>query len=211
MTATRADLATVVTAPHDRALQGLEHGAAGAAEAVAWMSAHLAAVDCVVHPAVRRALPTGRQRALELRACDHLLQQALCRLDRRLTGDVHLAGLPLQDYVDDVRDRLGDHVALEDRAVEELSTRLASDDQQALAARVEQAMVDAPTRPHPHTPHTPVAALVAHLDAAVDRVRDLMDNRTTSTPHVLRPPRAPGRWGSYLMGIPYPGPDESRR
>lgn len=143
----------------------------------------------------------------ELRECDHLLQQALCRLDRRLTGDAHLAHVPLRVFVDDVRGRLGEHVQLECGAVDELRTRLDRDDQQALAGRLSAAMVDGPTRPQPHTHLTPMSALVAHVDAAVDRARDLMDNRTTPTPHAARPPRAPVRWGSYLMGVPFPTDD----
>jgi hypothetical protein len=204
---TLVDLPSAVTAPHDRALAGLDGGPSGAADAVAWLSAHLAACDCVLHAAVRKALPAGRRRVRELRDGDHLLQQALCRLDRRLTGDVHLAGVPLQEFVDDVRDRLADHVAREGRAVDELTTRLSPDDQRALAQRLGSAMAAAPTRPHPHTPHTPMAALVAHVDAFVDRARDLMDNRTAPTPCAVRAPRAPGRWGSYLMGVPYPAQD----
>jgi hypothetical protein len=94
--------------------------------------------------------------------------------------------------------------------VAELSTRLAPGDQQALAQRLDRAMAAAPTRPHPHTPHTPMAALVAQIDAAVDRARDLMDNRTTCVPCRTRPPRAPGRWGSYLMGVPHPAHERPR-
>lgn len=51
------DLSSVLAAPHEQALAALESGPSGAAGAVAWLSAHLAAADCVVHAAVKQALP----------------------------------------------------------------------------------------------------------------------------------------------------------
>ncbi len=62
----------------------------------------------------------------------------------------------------------------------------------------------------PLTGHMPLAGLVGRLDACVDRVRDLMDNRVVPTPRRSRTARQPGRWGCYLMGTPYPTVKEPR-
>src|SRR5688500_7134924 len=120
-TSAPGDLASLVTASHELARTALEAGPPGAEGAVAWLSSHLAAMDCVVHAAVKHALPEGHRRVHELQTCDHLLQQSVLRLDRRLTGDVHLADLPLRVFVDDVRADLRAHVQLEGRAVDDLS------------------------------------------------------------------------------------------
>lgn len=198
------DLLKAVDAEHDHVLAELEHPDRTGWAAVARCSAHLAAADCVLYGAARRRIRDGRLRLRSARSADASLQQALCRLDRRLTGDAHLAEVPLEDLARQVQDRLRAHADVERRLVRSLQVVLDLDEQQALLAALERAATNAPTRPHPHTRHTPLAALVARLDAGVDRVRDVMDNRVVTTGRAPRAIRPVGRWGSYLMGVPYP-------
>lgn len=207
-TSREVDLNAVLTDAHDHALAELEHGDPVAA--IAWCSAHLAAADRVLHPVAQRRLPGGRRRLRCVRAEDHLLQQALCRLDRRLTGAVHLTGIPVGVLVQKVREHLHAHIAAEDELVDCLVPLLAPEERQDLAVRMVTATAAAPTRPHPHTRHTALSGLVARVDAAVDRVRDVMDNRVAPTTREPRPPLRPGRWGCYLMGVPYPPPEQQR-
>lgn len=204
------DLLAVVTEPHDRALTALEDPESGALAAVAWCSGHLVGVDRVLYAAAQRHTRNGRQRVHALRALDHALQQALCRLDRRLTGDVHLVDVPVATIAQEVRGLLSAHAEGEQRLVASLQAVLDPAEQQELAQALLAATLDAPSRPHPHTRHTPLSSLVARIDAVVDRVRDTMDNRVVPTGRPPRGARPSGRWACYLMGVRYPQDERSR-
>ena len=204
------DLLAVVTEPHERALAALEDPGSGPLAAVAWCSGHLVAADCVLYGAAQRHARNGRQRVRALRAVDHALQQALCRLDRRLTGDVHLVDVPVSVIAQQVRERLLAHAEGERRLIASLQAVLGPAEQQELAEALSTVTLDAPTRPHPHTRHTPASSLVARIDAVVDRVRDTLDNRVVPTGRPPRAARASGRWGCYLMGVPYPEDEKTR-
>lgn len=198
------DLLAVVEEPHDLVLAALEDPQVGGLSAVTWCSEHLVAADQVLYVAAQRRLVDGRRRVRALRAADHLLQQALCRLDRRLTGDVHLSVRSVDALAAQVRERLQGHAEAERQLVAALAGELALREQRELADRLAEATATAPTRPHPHTRHTPLAALVARVDAAVDRARDVLDSRTVPADRRVRHAREPGRWGCYLMGAPFP-------
>ncbi|HVM26657.1 MAG TPA: hemerythrin domain-containing protein [Mycobacteriales bacterium] len=199
---TTDDLLTAAVAePHDRAVEALEDRWP---DAVVWCSAHLSAVDRVLYPALQRHVPGGRREVRRVRAVDHRLQQAVCRLDRRLTGATHLAPIPLPVLGDQVRAALLDHAEAERVLLQALQAILDQQRQEELVHRLADAMTTAPTRPHPHTPHTPLAAVTGWLDAVADRARDVMDNRVDPTGRPGRAVSPCGRWGCYLMGIPYP-------
>lgn len=199
------DLVSVVAEPHTRARAALQEPQQGSLPAVAWCSAHLTAVDTVLYKAVRRQLPRSAREHLRA-ACraDHALQQAVYRLDRRITGDIHLVHLPVERLAAEVGHALNAHVVAEERVVARLQALLSAQEQQELADALAAATAEAPTRPHPHTRHTPLARLVARVDAGVDRVRDVLDNRVAPLGRRTRPARPMGRWGAYLTGTPYP-------
>lgn len=202
------DLVAVVCEPHARVLAALEDPRRNGSVAVAWCSAHLAAVDQVLHPAVHRHADRARDELHVARQRDHLLQVAVFRLDRRLTGDAHVDAVPLQRLADDVREALLQHATHEGRLVRALKAQLPPAGQQALADSLTAVTAEAPTRPHPHTPHTPLVGLVARVDAGVDRIRDVLDNRVSPLGRVTRSARPMSRWGAYLTATPYP--DEPR-
>lgn len=197
------DVETATSEAHQHVLDALPDRGGDGAAAVAWASAHLAAADQVLYAAAH-SVPAARQSLRTARGADHRLQQALFRLDRRLTGDVHLDSTPVARVAAEVRDALAAHTRAERRVVDALRRSLPAERLAELGPRLVAATADAPTRPHPHTPHTPAAPLVAWVDAAVDRIRDVLDNRVAATGHAVRPPRPLGRWGSYLTGAPYP-------
>jgi hypothetical protein len=195
-----AELARTAAEPHDVVLQALD---ADPLTAVAWTSAHLVAVDQVLYGAMRRHVPRARTRLRLVRQVDRDLQRAVCRLDRRLTGDHHLAELPVEQLAHEVRTCLHEHAQVESTVLDALVDELSEDHLQRLTLRLNDVMATAPTRPHPHTRHTPLSGLVARIDAEVDRARDLMDNRVVDTGRPRRAVRPLGRWGAYLTGTPY--------
>ena len=182
----------------DLALDG--HGTA-MLDAVAWLSAHLAAVDHAVHPIAVRVLPDARVQISAQRNSAHHLQHSLWLLDRRLTGDTHTSRLAVEPLVADVRTRLDEHTRGEHDLLAALAGTLTAADVEALTAAYTAAVDHAPTRPHPLNPDRPgLRGIAFRLDAIVDRVRDLLDNRHAPTRRPRRPPRAPGKWGLYLLG-----------
>lgn len=205
------DLHTLLSEPHNRALAELEDGPGDHLAAVGWCCTHLAASDSVLYPFLRRRLQDGRRRVRSARADDHLLQQALCRLDRRLTGASHLEALPVEEFVWDVRVALRVHAENEEEMLELLLPGLDPAEQQRLSEQMALTTAEAPTRPHPHTRHTALSPLVARVDAAVDRVRDVLDNRVVPSGRRPRPALPPSRWGFYAMGTPFPAAEPPAR
>ncbi len=196
-------LEATTTDAHRRVLDALPDRGGDGVTAVAWASAHLAATDKVLYAAAH-AVPAARRALREARTADRLLQRAVFRLDRRLTGDTHLDTSPGASVVAEVRDALHGHTRAEQRVVDALGCVLDAEQREALGARLVEATAGAPTRPHPHTPHSVVSPLVSWVDAVVDRVRDLLDNRVAATGRTVRPARPRGRWASYVMAAPYP-------
>lgn len=193
-------LTRTVAEPHDIVRQALDDDPL---TAIAWTSAHLVAADQVLYTAMSRRVTGSRARLRLVRQVDRDVQRAICRLDRRLTGDHHLAELPVEQLADEVRAALHEHEQVEQVVLEALSEVMSEQDLQRLAGRLTDVMATAPTRPHPHTRHTPLAGLVSRIDAEVDRVRDVMDNRVVATGRQRRAARPLGRWGCYLTGTPY--------
>lgn len=200
-------LAADLEQPHLRAAEALDVPGRGALDAVGWLSAHLAAVDYAVHPAMRRAVPRARALLREQRQADHRLHDALWLLDRRLTGDVHTARLPIDTILDTIRTALAEHGAAEHNLVAALADVLSAEQQQQLADRLAAAMMRAPTRPHPLTPHAGMpGSLAFRIDALVDQIREGLDSRTVPTPRRVAAPHPAGRWGMYLLGKWTPAP-----
>jgi hypothetical protein len=194
--------------PHEVVLEALD---SDPLTAIAWTSGHLVAVDQVLYAAMRRRVAGAGPQLRVVRDVDRDLQRALCRLDRRLTGDHHLAELPVEQLADEVRAQLQVHEQAERSVLDVLSGVLSEGDLELLVDRLGQVMATAPTRPHPHTRHTPLSGLVARIDAEVDRVRDVMDNRVVTTGRPRRQVRPLGRWGCYLTGTPYASAPDAPR
>jgi hypothetical protein len=205
------ELLNDVAHAHRHAHDALDDPAVNSLVAVTWASAHLAAVERVLYPIASRVLPDGGERVRVLRAIDRRLQHLLWRLDRRLTGDVHLRALPVPVLEDDVRTGLREHADGEHVLVTELRRELTAEQQRELSDGLSRALMRAPTRPHPHTRHGRwTGGLAFWIDGVVDRQRDVLDSRSVPTPHrapVLRPMT---RWGAYALGSPAPDRSERR-
>ena len=199
-----ADVQDDVVAPHRAALAALDDPGTNSLVAVSWLAAHLAAAEECVYGPARRRLPDGAALVHEQVRVDRRLHEALWRLDRRLTGDVHHAHRDVAELERAVRSRLEEHAEREHGLLEQLLAVLDVEERADLGRRLATALAHAPTRPHPHSPHPLWAGGVLHrLEAMADRLRDLMDGRDVPTPHEVRPPLQPGHWGSYVMARPF--------
>ncbi len=195
----------IVEHPHDQALAALRDPETSSLAAVSWGATHLASVARVLHPQARRVLPHGRARLRSVVEADRRLQRALWRLDRRLTGDVHVAAQEVRNLEQDVEVALQEHARREHDLLDELVDQVPQREQEVLATRIADAVRSAPTRPHPDAPTSGVAGALAYrIDAGADHLRDLMDSRVVPTPHDVRAPQAVSRWGAYVMGAPFP-------
>ncbi len=205
-----ADIVDDVLAPHRAALDALDDPGTNDLVAVTWLAAHLAAIEECLYGVARRTLPDGAATVHQQIAVDRRLHEALWRLDRRLTGDVHHAHHDVDELEKAVRARLEEHAAGEHRLLEHLLAVLDDEARADLTRRMATALEHAPTRPHPHAPHPLwVGGALLRLEALADRLRDLMDGRDVPTPHVVRPPRVAGPWACYVMGLPYPSSGEA--
>jgi hypothetical protein len=198
-------LTDAVEAAHEHVRAALDDAQVNPLVAVGWAAAHLAAVERTLYPVAAHTVPAGRRRVRSQLGCDRRLHQALWRLDRRLTGDANAGTGPVDVLEQEVRQAVDAHAAGELPLVAQLERLLDVEAQRALVQRLDEAVLRAPSRPHPNTPHLRLTdGAVFRLDALVDRWRDLMEGRPESTPRRRRPARRPGRWGSYLMAMPYP-------
>ncbi len=205
MTIERNPLTDIVQQAHDHMVSALSPQAP-ALDGVAWTAVHLAAVERVVYPAVLRRVPGARSRLRLQLSVDQRLQQALWRLDRRLTGDMASVATPVEILVGRLLPLVEQHAAGEAALLAELCEVLDADGREALAGDLAALMTRAPTRPHPHTPHIRFTdALTFRVESWIDRLRDQMDNRHVPTPRHPRLVHPVGKWGAYLTAQPYPG------
>ncbi|MDQ1704299.1 MAG: hypothetical protein QOF18_665 [Frankiaceae bacterium] len=169
-------------------------------DAVVWLSAHLAATLRSLHRPARHLLAARPLLADQL-TLDRRLERMLRIAEQRHSGDALAAALDEDRLERALRAAVVAHVRHERRLLTVLVDVLDEGALADLEAAYGAALEQAPTRPHPHAPHTGVLGVAAfRVDAWRDRVMDTMDSRHVPTP---RPPRAavvPGRWGSYLLG-----------
>lgn len=183
-----------------RALALLDDPDAPPLEAVIWLSAHLSAVQHVLHPAVAGVLH-DESAVAALRRSTARTEGALRLLEQSLSGDALVPDL----------DRGGTRASLvaattaqtrdEQLLLDQLAEQLTQEQQHELVADYRRALEHAPTRPHPHSPHGAVlGGLAFRVNGWRDRVMDAMDGRAVPSPRPLRPPPVHSRWGDYLLG-----------
>lgn len=166
-------------------------------DAVVWLSAHIAAFEHAVYPAIRKALPDGGELIAEDRGAASRLSKALRILERRHSGDVLASGLSSERLTERIADLVRIQKTEQSLIVSRLEQAL---DTAAIADLIESyaaALSHAPTRPHPHLSH---GNLMFHLDAMRDKLLDTMDGRHVPIPRISRRRISPGRWGHYFLG-----------
>jgi hypothetical protein len=170
---------------------------------LATLSRHLAAVQEVLYPAVRRhLLPEGKAWVADQVHLARHIERVMRAIEGSLYGEVHDLLLSRQQMWDELVGLLDDHDRAEDEVVAVLAQRLAPDQQESFAAAFAAAVRCAPTRPHPYSPHSYALGRWSHrMWSLADRAMDEMDGRVI--PH--EPPKPPSPktlWGQYLLGQP---------
>jgi len=194
-------LTCVVEDAHAQAATALAPETAAPLDAVVWLSAHLAAVGRVVAPVATRRLGESAAALREGHRRDLELERMLRIAERRYSGDVLASGLDGERIRSAIAARLDAHAELEHARLAALADLLDDAEQHQLAEAYLDALVKAPTRPHPHLPHHGVTGGIAfRVDAVRDRLLDTMDSRHVPVPRAPHETRRPGRWGSYLLG-----------
>ena len=186
---------THIEEARSRGLAMLEDPSGSALGAVICLSAHLAAFEVVVEPALLR---TGSTRA-ELRGVDALhayLGRVLRVLERRASGEVAASGLDRARTCQEAADLTRRAGRLEDRLLVTLAARLDGAAAQELADRYLRALHSGPTRPHPTSRHNRV---LRRVNAWRDHALDVMDARQVPLGRPDRPHVVTGRERRGMM------------
>jgi hypothetical protein len=194
------DLRAVMTYADTEAERLLDAAGAVPLDAMAWLSAHIAAVDRAVYPVVRRSVPEGRHVVEQQRAIAARLVRTLRVVERRHSGDALASGLDSEQMLGVLHEQIEAHKAAQSDLVALLETALSDGEQAIVITAYQAALEHAPTRPHPHLGR---GGLVFRIDAIRDRLLDVMDGRNVSVPRVARRQIIPGRWGAYWLGQPH--------
>jgi hypothetical protein len=166
---------------------------------------HLAAAEDVLLPHVRR-LPDGRRHVVTYLHQVRQLERALRLLKARQYGDSRALHLRHSD-VWQVMDRLlADHERMEAGHVRLLSESLSPALLGNVAAQLLAAEQVAPTRAHPHSPHTGRAGRLTHrIWRLVDTTWDNLEGRVIPTIYAQHPHRD-STFSHYLRGSQIPAP-----
>lgn len=177
------------------------------------MSRHLAAIEDVLLPVARERLDDGPQYVDDYLRRARGLEQAVHAMKARLYGDVQIHHVRPEDLWEEIDGRLTEHETCETDLLAALQSMLTEEESVSLAEQILAAGDHAPTRPHPHTPHTGRIGRAAHRFWRVaDGFWDTAEGRII--PHRRKPPH-PKR-GSlltrYFTGVPrFEDPDRADR
>jgi len=193
---------------HERAFAVLDDPNGSLLDAVVWLSAHLAAVQHVVRPAALRVLgDTPSVTALDRGTVR--VERTVRSLEQLASGDGLAAGVDEGWLTRELTRAVNAQADREHRILGRLANDMPPKEQAELVAAYRRALEQAPTRPHPHTPHTGRwGALAFWVDARRDRIMDTLDSRHVPTPHRARAQVKTGRWSDYLLGRRSPRPPD---
>jgi hypothetical protein len=170
---------------------------------VATLSAHLATVEAVVHPAARRRLADGRKVVAAQRRQGRHLEQLMRLIEGRFYGDTHAEGMDVDRLQDVLMADVAAYIHAERDLVGRLDATLTAPQRKSLVEHYTAALRNAPTRPHPYVPHPRgLAGTTFRMCAVWDRALDVMDNRIIPGPPARRRTTPLSRWGGYLLGSP---------
>jgi hypothetical protein len=193
-------IAAAVAPARCAAVAAIQHESTDVSDAIAWLSAHIGAVEQVVHPVVRRHLSDGASRLAAQRGVDHELKTVLRLIERHHSGDVQVA-LVEHDAREVLLRRALEHAEHEEVILRAVDRSLTAQERRLLVIRYQRALRDAPTRPHPHLPnHGPLRSLGYRLSRIRDRALDVMDSRSVPVPRRARTTVPTGKWGLFLLG-----------
>jgi CHAD domain-containing protein len=164
---------------------------------------HLVAVEETVLPIARRRLPTGRVMVADYLTHVRQLEHELHHHKARLYGEAHASRRLHRRPWPRIREWLAEHDEREALLLNSIDRTLTADEAHALAHRLAHAAERAPTRPHPHAPHTGLAGRVSHrLLWVTDGFWDTAEGR--SIPPTAQPRVIPHNslLTAYVLGVP---------
>ena len=189
--------------PHRDPLRPRDHYAA-TDTFLAATSRHLAAIEGVLVPEVRHRVPDGHDLAHEYLHAARLLEETLALIKGRLYGEARAIYLSWPMLWDRAHSELTEHNRLERQLVEELIRHDDPASVDGLARRMFDMECHGPTRPHPHTPHTGLLALVARrMWAIADRFWDAAEGRVIPDPVSPHHHKHDSLMGQYLVADPH--------
>jgi len=163
---------------------------------------HLHAVDAVLLPAARRKLPDGSTLVHAHVRSVKQLEVMLAHVKAHQYGSVYETSFHWPRIWDEVGSAMTEHRRLEEELCRRLGDRLDGARLEGLADALASAEPVGPTRPHPYTPHTGLAGLVARrVMLTADRVWDAFEGRMVPEP-ARKPKREPGRIAQYFLADP---------
>ena len=173
---------------HEEALGALTADTPQPMKAVIWLSAHLAAAERAIHPAVTRHLPAATELLAEEHRINHAVADRLRLLERYHAGDAGVSRLNAGRVRSELVALLVEHAANEHTLLDQLARVLGPGETDQMIAAYHRTLERAPTRPHPHMPrHGLLGRLGFRATAISDAILDTLDGR----PHVT--PRRPRR------------------
>ena len=196
---TDGTLRAALSQAFDQAEQFLSSNEGPPLDAVVWLSAHIAAFERAIYPAIKKALPDGGELIAVDRAAAGRLAKALRIMERRHSGDVLASGLSSERLAERIADLVRVQRTEQSLIISRLEQTLDGPATKALVEEYAAALSHAPTRPHPHLSR---GGLMFRIDALRDRILDTMDGRHVPIPRLSRRRITPGRWGHYLLGHP---------
>ncbi|WP_433005675.1 hypothetical protein [Kribbella sp. CA-294648] len=166
---------------------------------------HLAAAGDVLLPHVRR-LPGGRRHVAAYVHQVRQLETALRFLKARQYGDGRAQHLRHSDVWREIDRLLAEHEQLEARYVQLLNAKLTPALLDKVAEQLSAAEQVAPTRAHPHSPHTGRAGRLTHrIWRLPDSTWDDLEGRFIPTIYTQHPHRD-SAYSNYLRGGQIPQP-----
>lgn len=195
---------------HDE-LEGPHRGYPPIDEFVTTASRHLHAVNEVLVPPARRALPDGRQVAHDYHDSMRVLEVVLAHVKAHEYGSVYEKRIAWPAVWSEVGTALEALRVREVDLAERLTDRLDDAEVDALAQRLGETEPAEPSRPHPYLPHGGILGTLARgLLKRTDRAWDHAEGRPLTWPARAERKR-PGLLGQYLMADPRFDPDEKEK
>ena len=194
----RLEAVRVIESPPDRPREGYERIDTFLAET----SRHLHAVDAVLLAAVRREVPDGRSLVHDYLRSAKELEVVLVHVKAHEYGSVYETPYTWDDVWSELDRKLADHQRHEQVLGDLLAQVLDDQELVRLCHRMREAERNAPSRPHPYTPHAGLPGLVARrvMGVAV-RFWDTVEGRMYPEP-APNPKKPPGLVAQYFLADP---------
>ena len=194
----RLTAAKVIESPRDRPRDGYER----LDTFLAGTSKHLHAVDAVLLPPARRKLADGGAVVHDYLHSARKLEVVLVHVKAHEYGSVYETPFSWEEVWSEVEDAVADHHRHEEVLCDRIAEVLDDRELDRLSQGLRKAEVNAPSRPHPYSPHSGLPGQVARTVMGVaDRFWDTAEGRMYPEPE-RKPKKPPGRVAQYFLGDP---------